>query len=50
MFGRLLCDAGRTQSHRRATAVRTGNDVDRDVLRLGIVLQQIEQHEAVDVG
>ena len=30
--------------------VRTRDDMDRDVAGVGIVAQQVEQHEAVDVG
>ena len=49
-LGGLFGDARGPQAHRRAAAIRAGNDVDRDVPGLGIVLEEVEQDEAVDIG
>ena len=49
-LGRLLGYSERAHADDRLAAVGARNDMDRDVAGLGIVLQQVEQHEPVDVG
>ena len=49
-LGRLVGHAERAHPNHRLAAIRARNHVDGHVARLRIVLQEVEKHEAVDVG
>ena len=49
MVGRLRGHSERAHLGDRGDLVGAGDDVDRDLAGLGVVLQQVEQDEAVDV-
>ena len=49
-LGGLFGHAEGAHVHHRLAPVGAGHDVDRHMAGIGIVLQEVEQHEAVDVG